>query len=82
MTNTYHPDFVSPPGETLQAILDHRRQHAASFARLVGLPLGTVLGILDGTTPITEAIAEVLAQGTGTSAQFWLRRDRHYREGM
>lgn len=78
MTN-YDTDHVATPGDILQAILDHRRQHAASFARLVGLPLGTVLGILDGITPITDSIAEALAHGTDTSAQCWVRRDRHYR---
>ena len=41
-TNTYHPDRVSLPGETLQEILDERQMSQAELALATGRPPKTI----------------------------------------
>lgn len=56
-----------------------------TIAKLSGLPVETIEGILSGKTRITKDIAAHLAAGTqplAISAQFWLNLERHYREGL
>jgi addiction module HigA family antidote len=76
--NRYHPDIVSPPGDTLRDTLEALGLEEAQAARLLRLTRRTLGAILDGRAPITEEIAGRLAALTGTSAQFWINRQAHY----
>lgn len=78
----WRPDWVLIPGEVLYDHLDESGSSVEDFESATGLPPRVVAGILDGTEPITEEIAEALFVGTGISSQFWLNLEQAYREGL
>ena len=79
-TNTYIPDRVSLPGETLQEILDERQMSQADLALATGRPPKTIHEILEGKAPITPDTAAQLEQALGVPASFWNNLERNYQE--
>jgi addiction module HigA family antidote len=77
--NHYSPDYVSPPGETLLDILEERQMSQAELARRMGRPNKTINEIVRGKVAITSETALQLEHVLGTPANFWNRRERHYR---
>ena len=82
MKPEYSPDAVSPPGDTLRELIEHRGISPYTLAHAMGVSPRTVRGILDGSTRITEAIALKLEDATRVPAGFWLNRERNYRGGL
>lgn len=78
--NQYTPDSVSPPGETLQEILDSRGMSQAELANRTGRPTKTINEIIKGKAALTPETALQLEFALGTPATFWNNRERHYRE--
>ncbi len=78
--NQYTPDYVSPPGETLEEILDERGMTQADLASRMGRPKKTISEIVNGKAAITPDTALQLEKVLGISASFWNNRERHYRE--
>jgi addiction module HigA family antidote len=82
VVNEYHPDVVSPPGETLQEILDTIGMSQAQLARRTGRPTKTINEIIKGKAAITPETALQLERVLRVPAAFWLRREQHYRESI
>ncbi len=80
--SAWTPDWVMAPGEILYDYLDENGGSVADLAVATGLSPEVLAGILDGSEPITDEIAEVLHQATNVSAIFWLNLERAYREGL
>lgn len=81
--NQYNPDYVSHPGATLLGILNERRISRPTLAKLVGFPLFMVNEIIQGKTAITPELARRLERALTTPpAEFWLERERLYRESL
>jgi HTH-type transcriptional regulator / antitoxin HigA len=80
--NQYAPDYVSPPGETLQEILEERGMSQAELAERTGRPKKTISEITNGKTAITPETALQLERVLGVSASFWNNRERQYREAL
>jgi HTH-type transcriptional regulator / antitoxin HigA len=78
--NQYVPDTVSPPGETLQEILEDRGMSQAELSERAGRPKKTVNEIIKGKAAITPETAIQLERVLGVSAEFWNNRERQYRE--
>lgn len=78
--NQYTPDYVSPPGETLQEILEERGMTQAELAERTGRPKKTINEIINGKAAITPETALQLELVLGISASFWNNRERQYRE--
>jgi addiction module HigA family antidote len=78
--NMYSPDFVSPPGETLEELLEDRGMRQAELAERMGRPRKTINEIIQGKAAITAETALQLERVLGTPARFWLEREQHYRE--
>jgi plasmid maintenance system antidote protein VapI len=81
--NTFEPDWVVKPGETLREWCEDNglsAQVAAVACRR--MKLETFEGILDGSIPITPVLAGALQAGTGVPARLWLNLERAYREGL
>lgn len=78
--NMYAPDFVSPPGETLEELLEDRGMTQAELAERMGRPRKTINEIIQGKAAITAETALQLERVLGTPARFWLEREQHYRE--
>lgn len=80
--NQYEPDFVTPPGETLEDVLDERGISQAALAERMGRTPKMINEIIKGKAPITEETALQLERVLGIPAQFWNNRERIYREHL
>jgi HTH-type transcriptional regulator/antitoxin HigA len=76
----FEPDWASPPGATIKRVLALREIPFDDFANCLGLDNLELLDLFDGKIRITTQIARILAENIGSSADFWLRRDRIYQE--
>lgn len=79
-TNAYHPDTVSPPGETLQELLEHQGMSQAELAERTGRPKKTINEIVKGKAAITPETALQLEKVLGVPARFWMSRESAYQE--
>lgn len=75
----YKPDFVSPPGETLQETLDMLCLSQADLANRTGRPKKTINEIIQGKAAITPDTAMQLELVLNVPASFWLMREAKYR---
>lgn len=80
--STWEPDWAVPPGETLSEILEERGIEPAQFALEARFSPEYFQGLLEGTTAITESVAERLEQRLGTSARLWLGMQKGYEEAL
>jgi plasmid maintenance system antidote protein VapI len=81
--NTYTPNFVSPPGETLAKILKERKITKTEFASRMELPKKTINQLIKGKAKITVRIAYKMELALCVpSARFWIERERLYRESL
>ena len=80
ITNEYAADYVSPPGETLQELLDERSMSQAQLAERTGRPKKTINEIVQGKSAITPETALQLERVLGVPAGFWNNREASYRE--
>ena len=80
--NQYIPDTVSPPGETLQEILEEIGMTQAELAERTGRPEKTIGEIIKGKAAITPETAIRLEQVLGTPAEFWSRREQKFRDWL
>ena len=80
--NQYTPLYVSPPGETLQELLEERGMTQAELADRTGRPKKTINEIINGKAAITPETALQFERVLGTSASFWNNRERQYREAL
>lgn len=75
----YKPDYVSPPGETLQDTLDMFGISQAELAERTGRPKKTINEIIQGKAAITPETALQLELVLRVPATFWLARESKYR---
>ena len=80
LTNTYVPDRVSFPGETLQEVLDDRHITQAQLAERSGRPRKTINEIIKGKSAITPETALQFERVLGIPASFWNNLERNYQE--
>lgn len=75
----FAPDWVSPPGETVEDLLEERSWSQAELAERTGLTRKHINDLVKGRVPITGDTASRLDKVLGGSAQFWLTREAQYR---
>ena len=78
--NEYHPDYVSPPGETLLETLETISMSQVELAKRMGRPVKTINEIIQKKAAITAETALQLEQVLHIPASFWLKLEQHYRE--
>lgn len=74
----FRPDFLSPPGQTLEEILDERALSQTELARRLGVSLKHVNQIINGAATISAETALGLENVLGIAASFWLNRDANF----
>ena len=79
MSNSYTPDAVSPPGETLAEVLRDRGINQTVLAERLGRPRKAVRDIIHGKIPMTKGDATKLAHILRVPADFWITREQQYR---
>lgn len=82
MENEYNPSSVSAPGETLKDILEERGITQSQLSNQISCSDEDLTLVLDGKAPITPNLASDLERVLGTPAQFWLARDRRFKEWL
>jgi addiction module HigA family antidote len=80
--NQYLPDTVSPPGQTLQEVLEERGMSQAELAQRTGRPKKTINEIIRGKAALTPETAIQLERVLGTPASFWNNREQNYRDWL
>lgn len=82
IVNEYQPDVVSPPGDTLEELLEERGMSQADLAERTGRSKKLINEIIQGKAPISAETALQLELVLGTPARFWLEREQQYRESL
>lgn len=76
---SFTPDWVSPPGETIADLLEERDWTQAQLAERLGYTTKHISQLINGKAPITEDTALKLERVLGSTAVFWLNREAQYR---
>lgn len=82
MTNldTFHPDWVSPPGATIQWLMRKVGYSHRELANELDIPTEVLDKIISGDEAITKGIACQLSRILGSTPDFWLTREKQYRD--
>ena len=78
----FDPDPCEPPGASVRDWMNENGLSLTEAAQACQMTAGKLLGLLDGQVLITHRIAGQLAHATGTSVQFWINRERNYRQAL
>ncbi|WP_295408642.1 helix-turn-helix domain-containing protein [uncultured Thiocystis sp.] len=79
---TFTPNWVSPPGETIADLLDDRQWTLAELAARTGFTVQHVNELITGRAPITAETAAGLDRVLGGTVEFWLAREARYRAAL
>jgi HTH-type transcriptional regulator / antitoxin HigA len=82
IVNQYQPDLASPPGETLEELLEERGMAQAELAERTGRSKKLINEIVQGKAPISAETALQFELVLGVPARFWLEREQQYRESL
>lgn len=80
--DTFLPNWVSPPGETISDILEEMNLSLVEFADQIGYSLNQAKDLLQGKAPLTNELAAQLEYTLGASTEFWLNRETQYRTNI
>ncbi|MEZ4726998.1 MAG: HigA family addiction module antitoxin [Caldilineaceae bacterium] len=80
--NSYMPDMVSYPGETVLETIEAYGMSQAELAERMGRPKKTVNEIIHGKAAITPETALQLERVLNVPARFWMNRKQNYREAL
>jgi len=78
--NEHAPNWVAPPGITIQETLDELGMSPAALAQRMGRPVEDINEIINAKGAITPETALQLERVFNVSAQFWNNLERQYRE--
>ena len=74
--------MLSPPGDTIQETIDKLEMNQYELAERMGRPVKTINEIIKGKEAITPNTAIQLERVLGIKAEFWLERERQYRQAL
>jgi Zn-dependent peptidase ImmA (M78 family)/plasmid maintenance system antidote protein VapI len=75
---SFQPDWFSKPGDTLLALMEQRELSSETLAERLGCGRSVVRGLLAGTVPVDNDLADKLAKYVGGTAAFWKKRQSKY----
>ncbi len=75
----FTPDWVSPPGESLECIMEEESWTVEDLGKRLHLSIAEVQDLLNGDMPIDASLALRIQTSVRGSAEFWLARERNYR---
>lgn len=73
---------MSPPGDTIAAVLEERGLTRQEFAKAIRWQHSKVNELIRGDAPITADLAKLLAEVLGSMASFWTKREARYRQDL
>ena len=78
--NEYNPDFVSPPGATLEETIEALGITQQELGSRIGRSPSFIANLITGAVPLTHDLALDLERVLGVPARLWENRERRYRE--
>ena len=79
---TFSPDWVSPPGDTIVDLMEERDWSKTQLAHRLGLSVRRLNQLIKGNISMTHETALRLERVLGSTANFWLNREARYRERL
>ena len=79
---TFSPDWVSPPGDTILDMMEERDWSQVELARRLGFSPKHLNQLIKGKASLTDDTALRLERVLGSTANFWLNREARYRERL
>lgn len=76
----FKPDWRSPPGDTLRDWMEERGVSVSDLAVKCFLSDKEMLRLLKGDLALDYSIALRLSKVVGATPDFWIQREKHYRE--
>jgi len=73
---------LSPPGDTIQDLMNEWGYSTEELARRLGCPEDHLRYLINGEVPLTDRMAESLSRVLGSSKEFWINREKNYRENL
>ncbi|WP_110926826.1 HigA family addiction module antitoxin [Bacillus massiliglaciei] len=77
--NEFNPNYIIPPGDTIQELLDHYDMSQVELAERTGRSAKNINEIIKGKAPITQETAIEFESVFGVSAEFWNNLESNYR---
>ncbi|MCK7597078.1 ImmA/IrrE family metallo-endopeptidase [Microbulbifer sp. CAU 1566] len=78
----FQPNWASPPGDTIKDILHEQNIEVSEFARTIEKSVRDATKLLKGNLPIDEELALDLEKIVGGSMEFWINREKQYRNDL
>jgi HTH-type transcriptional regulator/antitoxin HigA len=75
----FSPDYASPPGETIDDLLEEKSMTQKDLAERLGVSTKHVNQVIKGHAPISADLAIGLEMVFGVPADFWMTREAIYR---
>lgn len=75
----FSPDWVEPPGATIASILAMRSIDLKEFGERASISVDVVSRLISGDEAINDELAECLAKHLGSTARYWMAREKQYR---
>jgi HTH-type transcriptional regulator / antitoxin HigA len=79
---SFEADWVSPPGEAIEDLLEQRGLSVSNLASQLGRSEVYIQALLQGSEILSKDVALSLEHSIGGSAQFWLNRELQYRRDL
>jgi HTH-type transcriptional regulator / antitoxin HigA len=76
------PNWASPPGATIARVMKMREIEPSELADAMNLSLTEFNYLLQGRRRLNKELAAVLAENLGSTARFWLARDKDYMRAL
>ena len=79
---SFQPNWISQPGDTIANILEEKQISINTFAKQMNSSIDFINTLIKGQAIINEEMSAKLSNILGSTAQFWLRREKRYREEL
>lgn len=76
----FNPDWASPPGATIADVLRERKLSTRWLAPRLGLTFRQTVELIHGKRELTAEMGLLLASCLYGTQEFWLEREKQYRE--
>lgn len=80
--DTFQPDWVSPPGDSIADLLEERGWNQVELANRTGYTTKHINQLIKGKVPLSGETALKLETVFGAPARFWMTREAQYREAV
>ncbi|HEV7667029.1 MAG TPA: helix-turn-helix domain-containing protein [Thermoanaerobaculia bacterium] len=81
-SRTFNPDWISPPGDTIEDLLEERNWTQAELAKRTGFTPKHVNELVKGKATLTPDAARRLSSVLGAPVEFWLVREAKYQAAL